>query len=582
MANAHIPVEFNKDDDELKCHPSQSGSTATPTLFENQNNSKVFCAQFFEDQLHQDDDEFDELNQQLNQVLLNDQFKPSLTQAFTADMSSYLSHEKLTKNSRKMQLEYQNATLREKEFVFNTYIKNDIENFSLDKYKHYILEKIIEVGPPSHKNLILDRIYNQIHKLIKDLYACKVMQKGLEIMICNPKDSQEQLENYLFFIHQDNAQMKKIYVDKIANQIIQKSLEILEGNNLLKLLQILSKYILNNNKEKFELSTDQYGCLIVNKIIDIYPKQFDVQTKTICNNIIVRAIENCSCLTRRQYANYIIQQILEKGQEVHKRLLMDQYLIKDFISMSMDKYGSNVAEKAIIYAGPQWRLKLWEDEVSISESSFKKLINDQFANYPVQRLFEYLEQQQRNEFIALLNKLHENNQLNNHGQIVMKFAQTNYSVKRYTQKIVQAELNKQSKNQDKNNTKNKQQKNQKQQINQQIPQYQQQQQQQQYQQYQQYQQLNQQQMQQMLLNQQQQFKSFDQQSYQAAVMQQMLFFQQQQQHLLAQMPQFYNQDANYMPYPIMSQEQQMMMLRWIQQQQQLCNSNIKFQNEQQK
>lgn len=30
--------------------------------------------------------------------------------------------------------------------------------------------------------------------------------------------------------------MKKIYIDKIANQIIQKSLEVLEGLNLLKLL----------------------------------------------------------------------------------------------------------------------------------------------------------------------------------------------------------------------------------------------------------------------------------------------------------------------------------------------------------
>jgi pumilio RNA-binding family len=46
---------------------------------------------------------------------------------------------------------------------------------------------------------------------------------------------------------------------------------------------------------------------------------------------------------------------------------MDQYLIKDFVSMSMDKYGSNVAEKAIIYAGPSWRKRLWEEEVSISE-----------------------------------------------------------------------------------------------------------------------------------------------------------------------------------------------------------------------
>ena len=77
---------------------------------------------------------------------------------------------------------------------------------------------------------------------------------------------------------------------------------------------------------------------------------------------------------------------------------MDQYLIKDFISMSMDKYGSNVAEKAIVYAGPQWRIRLWEEEIAKSDryfvilfSSFKKLVNDQFANYPVQKLYEYLD-----------------------------------------------------------------------------------------------------------------------------------------------------------------------------------------------
>ena len=55
---------------------------------------------------------------------------------------------------------------------------------------------------------------------------------------------------------------------------------------------------------------------------------------------------------------------------------MDNYLIKDFVSMSMDKYGSNVAEKCIIYGGPQWRKRLWEEEVSISESTFRKLVND--------------------------------------------------------------------------------------------------------------------------------------------------------------------------------------------------------------
>lgn len=47
-----VPTEFNKDDEEVRCYPSQSGSTATPTLYENNNAAKIFGAQLFEDQLH--------------------------------------------------------------------------------------------------------------------------------------------------------------------------------------------------------------------------------------------------------------------------------------------------------------------------------------------------------------------------------------------------------------------------------------------------------------------------------------------------------------------------------------------------
>jgi len=47
-----------------------------------------------------------------------------------------------------MQLEYQNATAKDKEYVFNNYIKTNVETLALDKYMHYILEKILEVGNP--------------------------------------------------------------------------------------------------------------------------------------------------------------------------------------------------------------------------------------------------------------------------------------------------------------------------------------------------------------------------------------------------------------------------------------------------
>ncbi|CAD8155043.1 unnamed protein product [Paramecium pentaurelia] len=528
-----IPIEFNSDIDELRnCFPSNTGSTATQSLFDNSNIYKILSSEQFDDQLDQVDHEFDQLNEQMKNVLLNDDFKPSLISAFQADMSSYITHEKLTKNSRRMQYEYENAKPKEREYVFMTFIKNNIVNLSLDKYMHYILEKIIEVGPPLYRNIILDQIFNRINKLITDLYACKVMQKGLEIMASYPQDSQIQFQRYVNFILEDNN--LKLYTDKIGNQIFQKCLELFDGKNLHNLLLILDKYILN--QQQIELSTDQYGCLIVNKIIDILPKQIDQNSKQVANDIIMRVIENSSCLIRRQYSNYIIQQILERGQESHKTLLLDKYLIKDFVQMSVDKYGSNVAEKAIIYSGPKWRQKLWEEEVSVSEESFRKLVNDQFANYPIQRLYEYLTQEYRAEFLEYLSKLHESNFLNHHGLIVWKFAVVNFNIKRFTQKV-NSNLNFQITSfQDKNKQISQQQ------VNQQFinnNQYQ------QYQQFiqQQYQQQYQQPMYNYWIQQQNPQQTYDYQQYQAFLMQNtMMFYQQQQMYPLSQ--QFYQNYQN--------------------------------------
>lgn len=63
----------------------------------------------------------------------------------------------------------------------------------------------------------------------------------------------------------------------------------------------------------------------------------------------------------------IIHTYIYQGQEVHKRMLLDQCLLKDFVAMSMDKYGSNVTEKAVIFGGTDWRSRVWADEISIAE-----------------------------------------------------------------------------------------------------------------------------------------------------------------------------------------------------------------------
>lgn len=69
------------------------------------------------------------------------------------------------------------------------------------------------------------------------------MQKGLEVMSQNPQEMTNQLRQYVNFVTQDNGSMRRLYIDRIANQLIQKSLEVFEGANLNKLLQVLSQYV---------------------------------------------------------------------------------------------------------------------------------------------------------------------------------------------------------------------------------------------------------------------------------------------------------------------------------------------------
>jgi pumilio RNA-binding family len=74
-----------------------------------------------------------------------------------------------------------------------------------------------------------------------------------------------------------------------------------------------------------------------------------------------------SYLSRRQYANFIIQQILLKGQAAHKDILLNDFIYDDFVSMAMDKYGSNIAEKSIVYGTNEFRYRIWTDKISITE-----------------------------------------------------------------------------------------------------------------------------------------------------------------------------------------------------------------------
>jgi len=85
-----------------------------------------------------------------------------------------------------------------------------------------------------------------------------------------------------------------------------------------------------------------------------------------------------------------VQQILEKGSPHHNKNLQEEIILKHFVELSQDKYGSNVAEKAVLFSDTDYRRKLW-NVLSKNKQNLNdlfKMVNDAYANYVVQRLFE--------------------------------------------------------------------------------------------------------------------------------------------------------------------------------------------------
>jgi hypothetical protein len=75
--------------------------------------------------------------------------------------------------------------------------------------------------------------------------------------------------------------MVELLKDKYGNHVVQKFIDLFDHENLLNLLQIINSHVFHfftfklfyENSSKQDLCSDQYGCLIIQKLVESH-KQF--------------------------------------------------------------------------------------------------------------------------------------------------------------------------------------------------------------------------------------------------------------------------------------------------------------------
>ncbi|EDR28975.1 pumilio, putative [Entamoeba dispar SAW760] len=137
-----------------------------------------------------------------------------------------------------------------------------------------------------------------------------------------------------------------------------------------------------------------YGCRVVQRVIESV--DYDCVTE------LLQVIEPHSLdLTEDQYGNYVVQNVLERGYPNDRHNILQQ-IKGNIVRLSMGKYSSNVIEKCFKFATPNERQQILEE--IYQNNGILQMMQDQFANYVVQKIIEAIDSLEREKIVELFIK----------------------------------------------------------------------------------------------------------------------------------------------------------------------------------
>jgi len=146
-----------------------------------------------------------------------------------------------------------------------------------------------------------------------------------------------------------------------------------------------------------KLVLDPNGICIVKSFIAAN-SSLEVRKRTV-DVILV----NCLEILQNPFGNYVVQEILEKwGYETCKEIL--KVIHQNIISLSMQKYSSNVVEKSIELSDPVVRSKVLKE--FLGSNKITSVIKNKFGNFVLLKAITFIKMDEnlRNEIRESVSK----------------------------------------------------------------------------------------------------------------------------------------------------------------------------------
>ncbi|KAF8964702.1 armadillo-type protein [Flammula alnicola] len=279
--------------------------------------------------------------------------------------------------SRFIQQQLEEASEEEKETVFNEIVPHKTDELVRDVFGNYVIQKFFEFGTQAQKDTLANAIEYQVDSLSLQIYGCRVVQKALEFISAEQQSS---------IIRRLEYHILPCIKDAHGNHVVQKLIEVVPPERLT-FLQLIGENIL-------ELATHPYGCRVLQRCLEHLPEEY---TRSLLDAIHHYTID----LMKDQYGNYVIQFIIEQGQDHDKATVLSS-IRGNLIKLAQHKYASNVCEKALVCTDSESR-HILINEIMVAtavdgESPILTMVKDQYANYVLQRALTLSEGEQRDAF----------------------------------------------------------------------------------------------------------------------------------------------------------------------------------------
>ena len=293
------------------------------------------------------------------------------------------------KGSRDMQIALKKIKENEAEILIDK-LKDYISDITIDKYGNYFSQKLIQVCVPSQRIKILKNINSRFVEISNNSFGTHPLQTLMEII-----NMSEEKKIVLSLIIGNELILS---LDSKGTHVLQKFI----SNTIDEEREQLNKNIINLIEK---LIVDPFGVCVLIKLVK-HTKDKSI-TKRIANYVTDNGPLS---FIQHPYANYAVQILINSTDLSYCENIIET-IVNNYLSLSMQKFSSNVVENCIKYGDEVSVKKIYK--AIIEQEKLESLLNNSYGNFVLEKLISRLNKEEKSKLIKKIEKLGKSKILTN-------------------------------------------------------------------------------------------------------------------------------------------------------------------------